>query len=119
MSDPMTPEVREWMKQTEVPPPDARQSARGVMARLPEVRRRRRWWPFPVFYQEPQPPPSPSGTSEYQPGPMLATDGQIPTVTWRTQTMFSPAKAIIAGALVFAVGGAFLVVQPLDHKAPT
>lgn len=116
MSDQMTPEVREWMKRTEVPPPDSRLSAREVMDRLPTVRRRKRWWPFPVFYQKPQSPPSPSGRSEYQPGPILATDGHIPTVTWRTQTMFSPAKAIIAGALVFAIGGALLIAQPFEQQ---
>jgi hypothetical protein len=30
--------------------------------------------------------------------------------------MISPAKAIIAGALVFAIGGAFLIAQPFDQQ---
>jgi hypothetical protein len=31
--------------------------------------------------------------------------------------MFSPVKAITAGAVIFAIGGAFLIAQPFDQQA--
>jgi hypothetical protein len=100
MTDPMAPDVRDWIKRSQAEPPDARESARQVMARLPKVRQRRRWWPFPVVYREPQANPK-------------ATVGHSPTITRRTKTMLSPVSAITAGALVFAVGSAFLIARPL------
>jgi hypothetical protein len=42
--------------------------------------------------------------------------GHIFTATGRTYAMFSPVKAIIAGALVFALGGLFLVAQPFAQE---
>ena len=115
MSDPMTPEVRDWMKGTAAQPPDAQRSARQVMARLPEVRQRRRWRPFPVFYRKPQSPTT-TNAIEYQPSPIPAANGHTPTVIGRTQTMFSPSKALIAGALVFGIGGAMLIAQPFQQQ---
>ncbi len=114
MSDPMTPEVREWMKRTDAEPPDAQRSARQVMTRLPEVRQRKRWWPFPVRYR-PAKAPTTTNNAEYQTTPIPATNGQSATVTGRTQSMFSPAKALVAGALVFAVGGVLFVAQPFGQ----
>ena len=116
MSDPMTPEVRDWMKRSDAEPPDAQQSARQVMARLPEVRQRRRWWPFPVFYRKPQSPMT-TDTTEHPPSPIPASDGHTPTVIGRTQSMLSPVKAITAGAVVFALGGVLLVAQPFDQQS--
>jgi len=113
MSDPMTPEVREWMKRTDAEPPDAQQSARQVMTGLPEVRQRRRWWPFPVFYRKAQTPSS-TNSAESQSTSIPSANGQTPTVLGRTTSMLSPVKAITAGALVFAIGGAFLIAQPFD-----
>lgn len=110
MSDPMTPEVKDWMKRTDAEPPDAHQSARQVRARLPEVRQRRRWWPFPVFYRKPGSP------STEQPTSTPAMHGQTPTIIGRTTSMISPVKAITAGALVFAIGGTFLIAQPFQQS---
>lgn len=110
MSDPMTPEVRDWMKRTDVEPPDAHESAQRVRARLPGVRQRRRWWPFPVFYRKPETPPTDHPTM------IPATNGHTPTITGRTSSMLNPAKAITAGALVFAIGGAFVIAQPFGQQ---
>ena len=110
MSDPMTPEVRDWMKRTDVEPPDANESARQVRARLPGVRQRRRWWPFPVFYRQPETPANEHPTST------PASNGHTPTAIGRTTSMLSPAKAITAGAIVFAIGGTFLIAQPFDQQ---
>ncbi len=41
--------------------------------------------------------------------------GGTPIVNRRTRIMFSPVKAIIAGALVFALGGLYLVAGPIDQ----
>ena len=79
MSDPMTPDVKDWMKRTDVEPPDANESARQVRARLPGVRQRRRWWPFPVFYRKPETPPTEQSTST------PTTNGHTPTITGRTR----------------------------------
>jgi hypothetical protein len=111
----MTPEVREWMKRTDAEPPDAQQSARQVMSRLPEVRQRSRWWPFPVRYRTPKAPTT-TDTSQYEPISIPATNGHTPTVIGRTQIMFSPVKAITAGAIVAALGSAFLIAQPFDQQ---
>ena len=40
MNDWLTTTVRKWMKRTDEVPPDARESARAVMARVPQVRQR-------------------------------------------------------------------------------
>jgi hypothetical protein len=39
----------------------------------------------------------------------------MPRVRGRTASMFSPAKALVAGVLVFALGGALLVAQPFGE----
>ena len=119
MSDPMPPEVRDWMKRTDAEPPDAQRSARQVMTRLPEVRQRSRWWPFPVRYRTPKAPTTnttTNATTEYQPGPIPATNGHTPTVIGRTQSMFSPVKAITAGAIVATLGGVMLISQPFEQQ---
>ena len=116
MSDPMTPEVREWMKGTDAESPDAQRSARQVMTRLPEVRQRSRWWPFPVRYRTPKTSRT-TDTTAYQPSPIPAANGHTPTVIGRTQTMFSPAKAITSAALVFGIGGVLLIAQPFGQRA--
>jgi hypothetical protein len=55
-------------------------------------------------------------------GPIRPVDdrailGEItaPTVTGRTRSMFSPAKAAIAGALVFGLVGVLLIAQPFGQ----
>ncbi len=108
-------DLREWMKDTEYAPPDARQSARQVATRLPRTRQVGRWWPFPISYRRTHTPPT-TDTIEYEPIPIPATNGHTPTVIGRTQSMFSPAKAITAGALIFAIGGVFLIAQPFGQQ---
>jgi hypothetical protein len=50
--------------------------------------------------------PSAPVQDEYRPGP---------TVRVRTQTMFSPAKATVAAAIIFAIGGVLLAVEPFGR----
>ena len=109
-----TPEVGAWLKGREVRPVHSEDTVRRVAARLPQVRQRSRWWPFPVFHRKAQTPTS--DIADYQPSPIPATNGHNPTVTGRTQSMFSPVKAITAGALVFALGGVMLIAQPFDQQ---
>ena len=113
----MQPLLRTWFRDRRIAPTDVPNGVAQVMARVPEVRQRGRWWPLPVLHRTVQTPTA-SDTAEYRPSPIPATNGHAPTVIGRTQTMFSPVKAITAGALVFAIGGLFLVAQPLEPQRP-
>jgi len=109
-------DVRSWLKDEDVVLPDAEQAGRLVAAGLPQTRQlRRKWWPLPSF-KGTSVPPRVMPDTEYQPTSIPATNGHTPTVIGRTQSMFSPVKAITAGALVFALGGAFLIAQPFDQQ---
>ena len=44
----------------------------------------------------------------------ITRTAKTPTPKWRIHTMFSPVKAIVTGALVFATGGALLIAQSFD-----
>jgi hypothetical protein len=108
--------LSEWMKDTEFAPPDSQRSAREVATRLPQTRQvGRRWW-LPTFQRSATVPPTTDQTADYQPTSIPATNGRTPNVIGRTQSMFSPAKAITAGALVFALGGVLLIAQPFDQQ---
>lgn len=105
-----------FYRETDATPPDSRESARQVRTRLqrtPQVRRRR--W-LPSWLPRRTSPADTSRPTEYQPSPIPATNGHTPTVIGRTQSMFSPVKALIAAALVFGIGGAFLVAQPFQQQ---
>ena len=59
---------------------------------------------------------------DYEVGPPHPVDALAITRTamthtprWRISAMFSPANAIIAGALAFAIGGVMLIAQPFDQ----
>jgi hypothetical protein len=105
-----------WMKEAEFAPPDSRRSARQVATRLPQTRQLgRRWW-LPSFQRGATTPPTTDQTTDFQPTSIPATNGHSPTVTGRTPSMFSPVKAITAGALVFALGGVLLIAQPFDQQ---
>jgi hypothetical protein len=61
---------------------------------------------------------------DYEVGPPHPVDAlaitrtaKTPTPSWRTRSMFSPVKAITAGALVFAIGGALVIAQPFDQQS--
>jgi hypothetical protein len=106
--------LRTWMQEAPVEQPDRSRVVGHVVGRLGSTqRRRRRWWPFSVFRRGTTTPATPL-TPERQPIP--ATNGHTHTVTGRTQSMFSPAKAITSGALVFALGGVLLIAQPFDEQ---
>jgi hypothetical protein len=86
-----------------------------------KTRQLRRWWWLPPFvHRMPDSPSRPHAvdhTTDYQPSPIPASNGHTPTAIGRTQSMLSPVKAITAGAIVFAIGGAFLVTQPIGQQA--
>ena len=110
-------DLARWMKDAEFAPTDASRSAHQVATRLPQTRQLgRRWW-LPSSKRTQAIPPTTDQTTEYQPTPILATNGQSATVTGRTQSMFTPVKAITAGALVFAIGGVLLIAQPFDQQS--
>jgi len=111
----MQPLLEVWLRDRDAAPRDVNGGIARVVARVPQTRQRGRWWPLPVFGRKAQTPTA-TDTAEYQPMPMPTTNGHAPTVIGRTQTMFSPVKAITAGALVFAIGGALLIAQPFDQQ---
>lgn len=105
-----------WMKEAELSPPDAVQSAREVAGGLPQTRQLGRWRWLPAFIgTRTDVKPMAQQTTAYQLTTMLATNGQAPTVSGRTRSMFSPAKAITATALAVAVGSVLLIAQPFDQ----
>jgi hypothetical protein len=105
--------VRAWLKGTDVGPEDVRRSVGMVSGRAEHTRQRGRWWPLPSFRRRAA---SQAARNDMQLSPIPAAIGHTPTVIGRTSSMFSPVKAITAGAFVFAIGGAFLVAQPLEQQ---
>jgi hypothetical protein len=103
-----------WYRDRETPRPEVQTSVAQIMANVPRTRQRGRWWPLPTFRRKVQASTA-TDTTEYRSGPIPAANGHAPTLTGRTRLMFSPVKAIIAGGLVFALGGVFLVAQPFDR----
>jgi len=91
--------LKEWLQDDAPEPSGARKSADQIMARLPETKQRSRLWPL-----------VPSRRSTSSP----SDDGEPRSVSGRTRSMFSPAKAITAAA-VFALGGVLLIAQPFDQ----
>jgi hypothetical protein len=110
------PVLGTWLKDTAVTPPDPRQTAYRVAERLPETQQVRRFWWLPSRRRAPRTLDR-HGAMPPQAGPIPATIGHTPTVIGRTQPMLSPAQAIIAGALVFGIGGAMLIAQPFGQQA--
>ena len=108
--------LRTWLQGRDLAPPDSSQSAKQVMARVPRTRQRGRWWPLPIFRHASSTPRATADT-ERQPRLDIPIHGQPTPVKWGTMTMFSPAKAIMAGALVFAVGGVLLIAQPFYPRS--
>jgi hypothetical protein len=100
-------EISDFYRETDVRPPDSKQSAHEVAARLPHVEqvKRHRWRPSWLNRATPEVRPIP------------ATNGHTPTVIGRTMTMLSPARTIITAALVFGVGGVYLIAQPLQQQS--
>ena len=111
----MQPLLEVWLREREIPRPHVQTGVARVMADVPRTRQQGRWWPLPVSRPKAQTATA-TDTGEYRPSPIPATNGHAPTVIGRTQSMFSPVKAIVAGALVFALGGAFLIAQPFERQ---
>jgi hypothetical protein len=109
------PVLGTWLKDTAEAPPDPRQTARKVADRLPHTPQlRSRWW-LPSLRRTPPPPHGRDQTTDHQPVPISIMTDRFASATGRTRLMFSPVKAIAAGALVFALGGMFLIAQPFDQ----
>jgi hypothetical protein len=106
-----------WLKDTAEAPPDPRQTARQVVERLPQTPQLRRWWWLPSPGTS-APHRGGNQATNHHPVANSATEDRFPTLTGRTRLMPSPAKAMIAGALVFALGGAFIVAQPFEQREP-
>ena len=108
--------VGSWLRDEDAAPPDSLHSARQVAARVSKVRQQSRWWPLPLLRRSPAAPAVIPDTDLLLPDPTPATNGHTPTVIGRTQSMFSPVKAVTAGALVFALGGVLFIAQPFDQQ---
>jgi hypothetical protein len=108
--------LEEEFRTLDTTPKDVESSTRRVMERKAGVRQRSRWWPFPVFYRR-HDTPTATDTTDDQSSPIPASNGHTPTVIGRTTSMLSPVKAITAGAIVFALGGAFLIAQPFQQQS--
>ena len=109
--------LHDWLDDTVGQTPDPVEGTRQVMSQVEETSQVGRWLPFTVFHRNAKAKtPTTADTKAYQPGPISATNGQTATITGRTQSMLSPAKAITAGALVLALGGVMLIAQPFDQQ---
>jgi hypothetical protein len=109
--------LREWTQQAPTGQLDRSRVVGTVVSRLGSTRRRRhRQWPFSWFRQDGTNTAGDEAPAQ-QLRPIPATNGHTPTVIGRTQTVLSPAKAITAGALVFALGGVMLISQPFRQQA--
>jgi hypothetical protein len=107
--------VREWLDESYEAQREPARFLDHLVDAVPDTpQRRRRWWH--VVRSRRVHTPSVRDAIGYQPSPIPASNGHTPTVIGRTQTMLSPVKAITAGALVFAIGSAFLIAQPLDQS---
>jgi hypothetical protein len=113
--------IRSWLDESYEAERDPHEYLDHLLDEVPDTpQQRRRRWPFPLFRRQAHTPTAtPKNTAEYQPSPIPATNGHTPTVIGRTRSMLSPVNAIIAGALVFGIGGVMLVAQPFDEQGIT
>jgi len=114
----LAPVLSSWLKSRDIASPDATRSAAQVMARVSQTRQRGRWWPLPILGRATVTPAAIRGTGSPL-APIPARNGQTSSVTGRTQFMFSPVKAALIGALVFALGGVWFIAQPFDQPGAT
>ena len=112
-------EMRNWLQEEQVALPDAERASQQIASQLPATRqRRRRWWRLPVRARMPKPLRT-ADTAETHPTPIPASNGHTPTVIGRTTSMLRPVKALTAGALGVALGGAVRVAQPCGQRDAT
>ena len=114
----LAPVLSSWLKSRDVAPPDATRSAAHVVARVPQTRQRGGWWPLHGVGRAMVTPASLRGTGTPL-VPIPASNSQTSSVTGRTQLMLSPIKAMLIGALVFALGGVLFIAQPFDRQEAT
>ena len=114
MKDEQTQSLLEaWFLHTDPTPPDTRQTASQVMAKVPKVRQRGRWWPLSVFGR----PASRFPIRELATAPIPATNGRQPV---GGSTMFSAVKFVVAGVIVALFGGFLLagvLTTPQEREA--
>lgn len=109
--DRLTTALGSFYKGTAPTPPDPELGLERVMTRVRKTRQRGRWWPLPIFRRASAiPDPAHRSTSAQ------STNGYRTTTIGRTHFMFSPVKAITAGAVIFAIGGVLLIAQPSDQQ---
>jgi hypothetical protein len=109
--------VDTWLESTNDSPHSAPLTVARVMARVPQTRQRRTWWPPFLRGRRAASAPDTSDT-EAGPVPSAAVSGRSPTLTRSTRSMLSPAK-IIAGGAALALVSALVIVQPFDRKDDT
>ena len=108
--------IRSWLDETYEAERDPRDYLDHLLDEVPETpQQRRRWWHLRGRGRR-RAVPTPADTTEYQPSPIPASNGHTPTVSGRTSSMLSPVKAIAAGVIVSAIGGALLVAQPFGQQ---
>ncbi len=97
----MQPLLEAWFKDREATPHDVPDSTSQVIARLPKVRQRGRWWPLPALDR----PVSTFPDRELVPAPIPATNGRRRP---RGFTMYSTVKFMVASVIVALFGGLLL-----------
>jgi mannose-6-phosphate isomerase-like protein (cupin superfamily) len=88
-----------------------------VQALLPRTRQLGRWRWLPSFQGRPTTTRESEHSADHRSDPIPSANGHPTIVIGRTQPMFSPSKAVTAGAVVFAIGGVMLIAQPFDQQA--
>jgi hypothetical protein len=111
----LQPLLEAWLRKRETPRPKVQAGVARVMANVPRTRQQRRWWPRPAIRPTTRTSTA-TDTAENRLRPIPASNGHAPTLLWRTQTMFSPVNAIAAGAIIFVLGGVYLIAQPFDQQ---
>jgi hypothetical protein len=114
--DRLLQEVRAWLQDEHIAVPDPEQAGRLVASRLPETRQRRRRWSLRMLGRS-SGKTGARATIDLAP-PIPITSSYSADVTGRTQSMLSPAKAIAAGAVVFAIGSVLVLAQPFGPTEP-
>lgn len=113
--------IRSWLDETYEAERDPQDYVDHLLEAVPDTpQQRQRWWPIPLSRRGTRTPTAtPTDATEYQASPIPASNGHTPTIIRRTRSMPSPVTAITAGALVFAIGGAFLIAQSFDQQPAT
>jgi hypothetical protein len=90
----------DWLQDESPDSTNAGRSADKIMAQLPETPQRSRWWPL-VLLRRQRP----------------KSDAGVFRESRRTRPMFSPTKVVVAGVMIFAIGGALAVSLPGEQSS--